>query len=139
AVTFNKWKKKCFLKSAPAALDLDPATVSAFVKSDVKPSYSPAEIYVSGFPERGFPKTADATNAESADDCLKLCLHRGGRPIRAKTYVSVLHAMLWVGLAAVRGLLTEEVSEAEFECRSSPIHARWCRCAVRRPGPGHPR
>ena len=25
----------------------------------------------------------------------------GGRPIRAKTYVSVLHAMLWVGLAAV--------------------------------------
>jgi hypothetical protein len=26
---------------------------------------------------------------------------RGGRPIRAKTYVSVLHAMLWVGLAAV--------------------------------------
>src|SRR5208282_6808990 len=39
----------------------------------------------------------------------------GGRPIRAKTYVSVLHAMLWVGLAAVRGLLTEEVSEAEFD------------------------
>jgi Protein of unknown function (DUF4236) len=27
--------------------------------------------------------------------------YRGGRPIRAKTYVSVLHAMLWVGLAAV--------------------------------------
>ena len=39
----------------------------------------------------------------------------GGRPIRAKTYVSVLHAILWVGLAAVRGLLTEEVSEAEFD------------------------
>ena len=39
----------------------------------------------------------------------------GGRPIRAKTYVSVLHAMLSVGLAAVRGLLTEEVSEAEFD------------------------
>ena len=35
----------------------------------------------------------------------KLChmghVVRGGRPIRAKTYVSVLHAMLWVGLAAV--------------------------------------
>src|SRR5208337_3625134 len=41
--------------------------------------------------------------------------YRGGRPFRAKTYVSVLHAMLWVGLAAVRGLLTEEVSEAEFD------------------------
>src|SRR5208282_5568823 len=40
---------------------------------------------------------------------------RGGRAFRAKTYVSVLHAMLWVGLAAVRGLLTEEVSEAEFD------------------------
>ena len=39
----------------------------------------------------------------------------GGRPFRAKTYVSVLHAMLWVGLAAVRGLLTEEVSEAKFD------------------------
>jgi transposase-like protein len=27
--------------------------------------------------------------------------HRAGRPIRAKTYASVLHAVLWVGLGAV--------------------------------------
>ena len=40
---------------------------------------------------------------------------RGRRPISAKTYVSVLHAMSWVGLAAAGEPAAEERLKAEFD------------------------
>ncbi len=38
----------------------------------------------------------------------------GGRPISAKTYASVLHAMSWVGLAAAGKPAAEECLKPEF-------------------------
>ena len=38
-----------------------------------------------------------------------------GRPIRVKLHGSVLHAMLWVGLAMADGSVSEERLEAEFD------------------------
>lgn len=75
AVTFNKWNRRCFLKSGAETLLLNPAAVSAFVKSDVKPSYSPAKITMSRYPERGFPKTSDVTDVKTKDDCENLCVN----------------------------------------------------------------
>jgi len=77
AITFNKWNRICFLKSAADTLFLNPAAVSAFVNPNAKPTYSQSTINLLRYPNHGFPKTADLTDAENKNDCENVCVNTG--------------------------------------------------------------
>ena len=73
AVTFNKWNRKCFLKSGPNTLLFVPAAVAAFLDPNVKPTYSDAPKRFLRYPGRGFAKTGPTTSADDAADCEDKC------------------------------------------------------------------
>jgi tetratricopeptide (TPR) repeat protein len=73
AVTFNKWNRKCFLKSGPNTLLFIPAAITAFLDPNVKPTYSDAPKRFLRYPGRGFPRTGPTTSADSAGACEDKC------------------------------------------------------------------
>lgn len=75
--SYNRWAKKCFLKSGFASARFEPRSVSGSLAASYKPGRKPDTVQ--NFRGRKFKdKSSGANAASSFDDCLAACLKDSG-------------------------------------------------------------